>query len=50
MRYLTWHQFQGSGTNLLLSDVENMTLGRFNDWIDWVQTTRAAEAKAMKGK
>ena len=48
IRQLTYKQHGGSGTNLTLTEVENMDLRRFLDWIDWLKDQREKEADAIR--
>lgn len=47
IRQLTWHQHEGSGTTLTLSDVLSLPYRRFVEWIEWVEDRRQKEAAAI---
>ncbi len=48
IRYLTYTQHGGSGTNLTLSDVLSLELRQLLDWADWLGETRESEAAQIK--
>ncbi len=45
---LTWHQHGGSGSNLTLTEAENLDWQRFTRWLTFVEEQRGAEQRALE--
>lgn len=45
---LTWHQHGGSGSNLTLTEAENLPWSRFERWLRFVEDQREREQRALE--